>query len=83
MSGTISSGSSFATHVHEVVDLDEHGASLGTVEASIESMGLGVEEQSALRLLASSLHAGPNVNQLVGPTTAKWSWHEDLPEVER
>jgi hypothetical protein len=55
----------FARHVHEVVDLDEHGASLGALEESIDSMNLGVEEQAALRVLVSSLHTGANVNQPV------------------
>jgi hypothetical protein len=37
MSDTFPTGSAFAAHVHEVVNLDEHGASLGAVEKSIES----------------------------------------------
>jgi hypothetical protein len=93
MSGTRTSGS-FRDHVHEVVDLDERGASLGTVEESIGSMSLGIEEQAALRVLAASLHAGANINQVVtGPAEpatrapgyeeeSKWSWHDDRSEVE-
>jgi hypothetical protein len=138
MSATLTAGSSFAAHVHEVIDLDEHGASLRAVERSIDSMSVTVEEQMALRVLASSLHTGANVNQevtgatgalrsayaaldiahatkqaqlgterwvneggslapektlvtplrdasaLAGEVVApKWTWHDDLPEVER
>jgi hypothetical protein len=65
MSGTGTTGSGFAAHVHEVIDLDDQGASLGAVEGLIELMSVGVEEQTALRVLATSLHTGANVNQVV------------------
>jgi hypothetical protein len=57
--------SSFAAHVHEVVDLDKHGASLEAVEASIDSMPIDVEESSALWLLAWSLRNGVTLPQAV------------------
>lgn len=57
----------FAEHVHEVVDLDAHGASLATIEERVNAMPADREEQSALWLLAFSLrngahmeHAGPD-----------------------
>jgi hypothetical protein len=97
MSGTLTTGSGFAAHVHEIVVLDEQGASLGAVEGSIESMSVGVEEQAALRVLASSLHAGANVNQAAtlplrksgalderaehDAVPSKWTWHDDQPEI--
>jgi hypothetical protein len=47
---------SFARHVHEVVDLDAHGASPETIEARVDAMHADREERSALWELASSLH---------------------------
>ena len=48
----------FAAHVHEVIDLDAHGASLATIERRVDAMSADDEEQSALWLLAFSLHNG-------------------------
>lgn len=53
----------FAAHVHEVVDLDAHGASLETIEARVDSMVADREEQSALSLLASSLRNGAHTHR--------------------
>lgn len=47
--------SRFAAHVHEVVDLDAHGASYASIEASVDAMHVGHEERSALWSLACSL----------------------------
>ncbi len=51
----------FAAHVHEVVDLDAHGASLATIEERVNAMPADREEQSALWLLAFSLRNGARV----------------------
>ena len=48
----------FAAHVHEVIDLDAHGASMATIESHVDAMSVDGEEQSALWLLAFSLHNG-------------------------
>lgn len=48
----------FAEHVHEVVDLDAHGASYESIEARVDSMPVDREERSALWSLAFSLHTG-------------------------
>jgi hypothetical protein len=57
--------SGFAAHVHQVVDLDERGASLVAVETHIDSMNLDMQEQTALCLLASSLHNAPGTRRVV------------------
>jgi hypothetical protein len=49
---------SFARHVHEVVDLDAHGASYASIEARVDAMRVDREERSALWSLAFSLRNG-------------------------
>jgi hypothetical protein len=58
--------SRFARHVHEVVALDEHGASYEAIEARVDSMRVDREERSALWSLASSLHNGVGTHQQTG-----------------
>ncbi len=48
----------FARHVHEVVDLDAHGASHEVIEARVDAMQVDRAERSALWSLASSLNDG-------------------------
>lgn len=72
MSATVTSGSSFAAHVHEVIDLDEHGAvPRGRREVHRRDERRRRGTNGALRVFASSLHTGANVNQEVdGPAVA-------------
>lgn len=51
--------SSFARHVHEVVDLDAQGAPYEAIEARVDAMQIDREERSALWSLTSSLAHGP------------------------
>lgn len=53
----------FAAHVHEIIDLDAHGASLATIEECVGAMTADGEEQSALWLLAFSLRNGALANR--------------------
>ncbi|MDP9344243.1 MAG: hypothetical protein M3P44_00705 [Actinomycetota bacterium] len=48
----------FARHVHEVVDLDAHGASHEVIEARVDAMQVDRAQRSALWSLASSLNDG-------------------------
>ena len=57
---------SFARHVHEVVDLDAHGASPEEIEARVDAMHAGREERSALWALAASLHHGASAPTQAG-----------------
>lgn len=56
---------SFARHVHEVVDLDAHGASPEAIETRVDAMHADREERSALWALAASLR-----HRCVAPTQA-------------
>lgn len=53
----------FAAHVHEVVDLDAHGATLEAIEEHLDAMPLDQEEESALWLLAYSLRNGAHAHR--------------------